>query len=138
MTSVIMPLLEDINPADAMDDIIYKAITQYYAALCKLGYYSYKDVFRLLILCFYRDFVFHDYRGQLSRKDYHEIEKALNCLFGTTCLIPYPDYLKMGKLHIGEITEMAHRVRTLEDTDVLKAFDADGTGDSDIIITSED
>ena len=121
-----------------MDDIIYKAITQYYAALCKLGYYSYKDVFRLLILCFYRDFVFHDYRGQLSRKDYHEIEKALNCLFGSTCLIPYPDYLKMGKLHLGEITELSHRVSTLEDTDVLKAFDADGTNDSDIIITAEE
>ena len=121
-----------------MDRIIYEAISQYYAALCKLGYYSYDEVFRLLILCFYRDFVFNDYRGRLSRKDYGEIEKALNCLFGTTCLIPYPDYLKMGKLHIGEMTEMAHRVRTLEDTDVLKAFDADGTGDSDIIITSED
>ena len=121
-----------------MDSIIYNAITQYYAALCKLGYYSYQSVFGLLVLCFYRDFVFQDYRGRISRKDYHEIEKALNCLFGSTCLIPYPDYLKMGKLHLGEITELSHRVSTLEDTDVLKAFDADGTNDSDIIITAEE
>ena len=121
-----------------MDKIIYNAITQYYTALSKLGYYPYEDVFRLLLLCFYRDFVFHDYRGVLSRADYKEIEKALNCLFGSNCLIPYPDYLKMGKLHIGEMTELAQRVRTLEDTDVLKAFDSDGTSDSDIIITAEE
>lgn len=121
-----------------MDEIIYNAISQYYAALCKLGYYSYKEVFRLLLLAFYRDFVFHDYRGILSREDYHEIEKALDCLFGSNCLIPYPDYLKMGKLHIGEITELSQRLKTLEDTDVLKAFNADGTGNSDIIITAEE
>lgn len=121
-----------------MDSIIYKAITQYYAALCKLGYYSYESVFALLVLCFYRDFVFHDYRAVLSRKDYHDIERALNCLFGSNCLIPYPDYLKMGKLHIGEMTELAQRVRILEDTDVLKSLDADGTVDTDIIITSNE
>lgn len=121
-----------------MDKIIYNAITQYYTVLSKLGYYPYEDVFRLLLLCFYRDFVFHDYRGVLSRADYKEIEKALNCLFGSNCLIPYPDYLKMGKLHIGEMTELAQRVRTLEDTDVLKAFDSDGTCDSDIIIVADE
>ena len=121
-----------------MDEIIYNAISQYYAALCKLGYYSYKEVFRLLLLAFYRDFVFHDYRGILSREDYHEIEKALDCLFGSNCLIPYPDYLKMGKLHIGEITEMSQRLKDLEESKILKAFDADGTGDSDIIITAEE
>lgn len=121
-----------------MDNLIYNAISHYYAALCKLGYYKYGEVFSLLVLCFLRDFVYNDYRAVLSRKDYHEIEKALNCLFGSNCLIPYPDYLKMGKLHIGSMTELSQRVKTLEDTPVLKSFDADGTSDSDIIIVSED
>lgn len=98
-----------------MDEIIYNGLTTYYKALGKLGYYKYPDVFRLLLLCFYRDFVMNDYRGILSRADYHEIELALNCLFGTSCLIPYPDYLKMGKLHIGEITELSKRVEALEE-----------------------
>ena len=121
-----------------MDNFIYSSITHYYEALNKLGYYKYGDVFRLLVLNFLRDFVFEDYRARLSREDYHEIEKALNCLFGSSCLIPYPDYLKMGKLHLGEITEMASRLNALEDTDVLKAFNADGTGDSDIVIVAEE
>ena len=44
----------------------------------------------------------------------------------------------MGKLHLGEMTELAQRIKNVENTDVLKAFDADGTSDSDIIIISDD
>jgi hypothetical protein len=92
---------------------------------------------KLLLLSFYKDFVYSDFRGLPSGDDYHYIERALDCLYGSSCLIPYPDYLKMGKLHIGEMTEMAQRVENLENTEVLKAFD--GTSeDSDIVITEEE
>jgi hypothetical protein len=120
-----------------MDEIIYNAFGSYYNALEKLGYISYPQSQKLLLLCFYRDFVFHDYRGLLNKEDYYLIERALDCLWGSTCLIPYPDYLKMGKLHIGEMTEMAQRVKNLENTSVLKAFDAEGAS-GDIIITAEE
>ena len=120
-----------------MDEIIYNAFGSYYNVLEKLGYISYPQSQKLLLLCFYRDFVFHDYRGLLNKEDYYLIEGALDCLWGSTCLIPYPDYLKMGKLHIGEMTEMAQRVKNLEDTSVLKAFDAEGAS-GDIIITAEE
>ena len=129
---------QETNLVAVMDEIIYNALGSYYNALEKKGYMSYTNMQKLLLLIFYRDFVFHDYRGLLSREDYLLIERALDCLWGSTCLIPYPDYLKMGKLHLGEITELSHRVKTLEDTDVLKAFVADGTSDSDIIITAEE
>ena len=116
-----------------MDNIIYNSLSSYFHALEVKGYMPWKDMQKLLILCFYRDFCFHDYRGLLSREDYLLIERALDCLYGSSCLIPYPDYLKMGKLHIGEMTEMAQRVENLENTEVLKAFD--GTSeDSDIVI----
>ena len=120
-----------------MDNIVYNAITQYYTALSKLGYYKYGDVFSLLVLCFLRDFVYQDYRGIISKSDYNIIDRALSCLFGSNCLIPYPDYLKMGKLHIGEMTEMAQRVKALEGTEVLKAFDGN-MEDSDIMILAEE
>jgi len=121
-----------------MDELIYNGITKYYAVLGKMGYYKYSSVLSLLLLCFYRDFTLNDYRGLLSRGDYSIIEKALNCLFGTNCLIPYPDYLKMGKLHIGEMTEMAQRIKAVEDTDVLKAMESDGELQSDVHIVPED
>ena len=92
---------------------------------------------KLLLLIFYRDFVYHDYRGLLSREDYLLIERALDCLWGSTCLIPYPDYLKMGKLHLGEMTEMAQRVKNLEDTEVLKAMNVESIS-GDIVITREE
>ena len=121
-----------------MDEIIYNALGSYYNALEKKGYMSYANMQKLLLLIFYRDFVFHDYRGLLSREDYLLIERALDCLWGSTCLIPYPDYLKMGKLHLEETTELANRLKALEESKILKAFDADGTSDSDIIITAEE
>lgn len=123
-----------------MDEMILNSLNQYYTVLKKMGYYKYADVKKLLILIFYRDFVFNDYRGLLTRADYMLIEKALNCLYGTTCLIPYPDYLKMGKLKLGEITEIGQRLKNLEDTNVIKLIhdNPDGLSESDIKIYEED
>ena len=122
-----------------MDEILYEALSKYYHALELKGYMSKAHSFKLLALIFYRDFVFHDYRGLLSKKDYRLIEKALDCIYGTSCLIPYPDYLKMGKLHLGEMTEMAQRVKALEDTDVVKVIHDAGSDEegnqSDTIVS---
>ena len=112
-----------------MDELIYNGVGSYYNALEKTGYMSYANMQKLLLLIFYRDFVFHDYRGLLSKEDYHLIERALDCLWGSTCLIPYPDYLKMGKLHLGEMTEVGQRLRNIENTKVVKVKtpEEDGT-----------
>ena len=125
-----------------MDEMIYNALTSYYHALEKLGYMSNSQAQKLLLLIFYRDFVFNDYRGLISKEDYQLIERALNCLYGTTCLIPYPDYLKMGKLHLGEVTELAQRVKNIEDTEVVKLIhdldNAEGTLSSDVLLYAEE
>ena len=59
-----------------------------------------------------------------------------------TCLIPYPDYLKMGKLHLGEVTELAQRVKNIEDTEVVKLIhdldNAEGTLPSDVLLYAEE
>lgn len=120
-----------------MDEILYSIISDYYKVLEKLGNYSYNGVLKMLLLFFYRDFMYHDYRGLLSKEDYHEIELALNCIYGTDCLIPYPDYVTMGKLKLGEISELAHRIQVLENTNVLKVIhdqeDTSTDPESDIV-----
>ena len=124
-----------------MDKIIYEALSKYFHALEIHGYMSKTHSIKLLVLSFFKDFVFQDYRGILTKEDYCLIERALDCLYGTSCLIPYPDYLKMGKLHLGEMTEMAQRVKTLEDTDVVKVMhDFENTDDvqSDVMIVTND
>ncbi len=124
-----------------MDEMVYSSLGSYFHALEKTGYLPWGNVQKLLLLIFYKDFVYQDYRGLLSIEDYHYIEKALDCLYGSTCLIPYPDYLKMSKLYLGNMTEMAQRIKTLEDTDVLKSIDdlssVDSDVQSDVIITAE-
>lgn len=120
-----------------MDEMVYDALSKYFTTLEKVGYVPYSDVYKLLVLNFYKDFVFNDYRGLITKDDYLLIERALNCLYGTTCLIPYPDYLKMGKLHLSEISEMACRVKKLEDAKVVKFLDpakAESTEESDVSI----
>jgi hypothetical protein len=122
-----------------MDKLIYNVLCQYYKTLEKLGYYSYGDVYPLLVLVFYWNFVYNDYRGLISYSDYRLIEKALNCIYGKSCLTPYPDYLKMGKLHLGEITEIGERLRALEDTEVIKPYPkGEVDSESDIIIIQEE
>lgn len=121
-----------------MDEMIYNAIGRYYHALSLKGYMPDVSSYKLLVLIFLRDFVFHDYRGNIKEADYHIIEKALDCLYGTTCLIPYPDYLKMGKLYLGQVTEMAERIKTMENSEVVKSAknlsDITNNMDSDITI----
>ena len=93
-----------------MDKVLYDSLYRYFTTLAKIGTVSYNSVNKLLVLIFYKHFIYEDYRGNLSKEDYNTIEKALDCLFGSTCLIPYPNYLEMGKLHLGDMTEMAHRI----------------------------
>ena len=120
-----------------MDEVVYEALERYFYVLSKVGYVPDDRVRSLLVLSFYKDFVYEDYRGILSRDDYRMIEMALNCLYGNNCLIPYPDYLKMGKLNLGAMTEMAQRVKRLEDTEVLKLGAEDIEG-SDVMVVLEE
>lgn len=120
-----------------MGETVYESLSAYYDALSKLGYMSQDKGNSLLLLSFFNEFVYNDYRGVISREDYKVIERALNCLFGSNCLIPYPDYLKMGKLHLGEMTELAYRVKKLENTEVIKATDLSAE-DSDVTIEDEE
>lgn len=125
-----------------MDEILFEALAKYYHALELKGYMSKTHSNKLLLLSFYKDFVFKDYRAILSKEDYRLIERALDCIYGTSCLIPYPDYLKMGKLHLGEMTEIAQRLKDIEDTEVVKLIHglegAEEDPTSDVLVVEDE
>ena len=72
--------MEHLNLVDVMDNYVYNAIDQYFHTLEKLGYMKQGNVDSLLVLIFYYNLIYHDYRGYISKEDYEAIEKALNCL----------------------------------------------------------
>lgn len=103
-----------------MERIVYNALCNYFHALEVKGYMPYRDSQKALILSFYWDYIYNDPGHILSRKEYMLVERALDCLYGSTCLIPYPDYLKMGKLHLGQMEEIDARLKAVENAKVVK------------------
>ena len=118
-----------------MDEFIYNSLSHYFSALCKTGYYKQGDVNKLIVLIYLNTLLTEDFRGYVGEEDYTTIEKALNCLYGTSCLIPYPEFKKMGNLKLGDITEMAQRIKNIEDTPVVKVKE-DITTINDIVINT--
>ena len=122
---------------DVMVNYVYTALDNYFHLLSQKGYCKQEDVNKLLLLIFYYNLLYEDYRGYINSEDYSLVDKALNCLYGTSCLMPYPKYLKMGEIHLGEITELATRVKAIENTEVLKISDSESIEDSDVIVEKE-
>ena len=65
-----------------MDKVLYDSLYRYFTTLTSIGSVSYNSVNKLLVLIFYKHFIYEDYRGNISKEDYNIIEQALNCLFG--------------------------------------------------------
>ena len=103
-----------------MERIVYNALCNYFHALDLKGYMPYKDSEKALVLSFYWSYIYKFPGHILTRDEYMLIERALDCLYGSTCLIPYPDYLKMGKLHLGQMEEIDARLKAVENTKVVK------------------
>lgn len=101
-----------------MEEMMYNLYSKYFGMLQTRGYYPYKDVYKLLVLDFIYCLIYHDYRGYVSKEDYCAFERALECLYGTSCLTPYPDYLKMGRLKLGEMAEIISRLNEKYDTGI--------------------
>lgn len=100
-----------------MDDIVYSILLRYFSTLSNLGYVKDNTVYNILFLVIVRDFIYNDFRGFINSDDYRDIEKALYSVFGTSCLIPYPEFCMsscVNKLHLGDISELANRVKVNE------------------------
>lgn len=69
----------------------YESVTHYFNILKKLGYKSYNEVNKLLVLIFIEELLTGNMAEFITEEDYRNIDKALYCLYGS-CLIPYPNY----------------------------------------------
>lgn len=76
-----------------MKDLINTSLKRYFNSLFKFGYKSYNEVNKLLVLLFIQELLNSDCKNFITEKDYITIHKILYCLYGSTCLIPYPEYI---------------------------------------------
>ena len=105
-----------------MDNVEYTAIRRYFSMLYKIGYVKYDKVYNILYLILIRDFVYNDFYGYITEDDYRHIERSLYCLFGKSCLIPYPEYLTMNNLNLGSVSELAYMMKKNKE-DISKVID---------------
>ena len=70
----------------------------YFNALTQFGYKKQGDVNRLLVYSFIEEMLTGEMRYHITEKDYRTIEQALSCLYGSSCLIPYPQHANEDSL----------------------------------------
>lgn len=68
------------------------SVSSYFKALTYFGYKKQTDVDKLLIFNFIEELLTGSMKCFITEDDYRYIEQALNCLYGSSCLIPYPEY----------------------------------------------
>ncbi len=71
-------------------DNSYLAITRYFKRLSTFGYTPDNEVFKMITLFAIQEFLD---KYLLSEIEYRQIERTINCLWGTSCLLPYPEYV---------------------------------------------
>lgn len=116
-----------------MDNVVYESIKRYFTSLSMFGYKSYNDTYKLLYIISIRDFIYNDFRELITEDDYRIIGRSLYNVFGTTCLLPYPQFCKskgMNNLHLGSITELSHMVQRTQELFEQYKQDISGTVDT--------
>lgn len=90
---------------DRFNNMVYIGICNYFQTLSTFGYKSYGEVNKLITLLFIEDLL----RSSFSEDDYRTITRVLYCLFGSTCLIPYPEFCTNTSL-VQDINLGIHRI----------------------------
>lgn len=89
MEDVIVEIKEDL----------YKSYKTYFNALSKFGYKKQTDVNKLIIYTVIEELLTGSMREFITEDDYRILERALHCLYGSSCLIPYSKYINNDSLY---------------------------------------
>lgn len=95
---------------------ILESLDSYFNTLRYLGYKKQSDVNKLIIYNFIGELLTEDMRHFITESDYRNIEQALYCLYGNSCLIAYPKYINDDSLFGQHYTDNQSVVRITEDS----------------------
>lgn len=105
---------------EVINDVL-NSINKYFHSLSNLGYKKDKDVNNLIAYLFIEELLCGPMSQFITDADYNSIDKALYCLYGTSCMIPYPDY---KRTHIDSIRPVPDEYRILE-SGILRKTETD-------------
>lgn len=75
-----------------MGDRLFNALSKYFTVLSNTGYFNKTDTLKLYVYVTIVRLFYTTFRGYLNEDSYKIVNKALYCLYGSSCLIPYPDF----------------------------------------------
>lgn len=96
---------------------VNESINNYFNNLKNVGYRKQSDVNKLFLYTTIQELLDNDFRGYITEDDYKSINNALYCLYGSNCLIPFPEYhnYKIKRtMYKGSMSEIAHRLEAIE------------------------
>jgi len=115
-----------------MDEIVTytnDVLTNYFLTLKTLGYKSYKDVYKMLVLVYIQELVRGKSTNFITAEDYQTIDRTLHTLYGSSTLLPY--YLFSNKVsdYNVEWDALIARIRLLETEDFMRLLE-----ESDVLL----
>lgn len=96
---------------DKLEDVMQESLTRYYTKLTVFGCCKYESVYRLLIMDFIEELLENSLLSQfITDGDYRVLQTALTNLYGSTCIIPNPNYISSEDLTSSTVKDFTPRV----------------------------
>ena len=83
---------------EELTKIAEEALNRYFIALSQFGYKKDSELESLLVLLFIEDTVLDTLSEFVTESDYNIILQALECLYGSNCMIDFPEYANYDSL----------------------------------------
>lgn len=79
-----------------MDNQIFNSLDQYFKTLSNYGYMSYDHTYDMMLMIIVQDII-TNFACIITQEDYQMMSSLLECKYGTSCLMSYPEFRKCNK-----------------------------------------
>ena len=76
-----------------MDNQIFNSLDQYFKTLSNYGYMSYDHTYDMMLMIIIQDII-TKFACIITQEDYQMMSSLLESKYGTSCLMPYPEFRK--------------------------------------------
>lgn len=92
-------------------------LENYFNILSQTGYYKYSSVYKILVFIFIDDILNTEMNTFVTEDDYKLMVDILECLYGSECLISYPEFKELTTT-LSTILGSSSAFRITEDSNV--------------------